>query len=105
MRVSADVMHIATLLCPTSRVPLSSFGPLLAELPVSQLQPAGALLPAVEGESHCVPQHAACIHACHAFMYCLTSLDAAHNAVHCQLALCICFNADSEPQATAVNCS
>ena len=73
-------MRIATLLNPSSRVSLSSFGQLLAELPVSDLQPTGALLPAVQGESHHVTQHAACMHTCHAFMYCLTSLRAPHNA-------------------------
>ncbi|DBA85458.1 TPA: hypothetical protein ACH3X2_000410 [Trebouxia sp. C0005] len=49
LQALTDVMHIATLLCPSSRVPLSSFGQLLAELPVTDLQPAGALMPAVQG--------------------------------------------------------
>ncbi len=76
-------MHVATLLCPSSGVPLSSFGQLLAELPVSDLQPAGALLPAVEGGPHHVTQHAACVPICHAFVTSLTSLVAAHNAIQC----------------------
>ncbi|KAL0020919.1 hypothetical protein WJX77_011015 [Trebouxia sp. C0004] len=49
LQALTDVMHIAILLCPSSRVRLSSFGPLLAELPVADLQPTGALKPAVEG--------------------------------------------------------
>jgi len=73
--VSADVMNIATLLCPSWRAPLSSFGPLLAEFPVADLQPTGALLPAVEGGPHCITQHAACMHTCHALYVLSDQLD------------------------------
>ena len=47
--VHADVLGLAALLCPPATVSLTSYGSVLAELPVTALQHAGSALPAVQG--------------------------------------------------------
>ena len=56
MAAAADVLSIARVVCPPSRVALLNIGALLADLPLDSLQPEGDLLPAVQG-AHPAPLH------------------------------------------------
>lgn len=55
--VAADVVQLATLLCPPSSVSLASFGALLAQLPLASLHatPCASpqLLPTAQGSAIC----------------------------------------------------
>lgn len=72
MGVCADVLSLAALLCPPSKVSLARYGAVLAELPMPTLQPTGSALPAVQGQSlldatgclHSLQNHACCF-PCH----------------------------------------